>query len=106
MEALLDLSYLLVHGGESEGLIQYFSRYPNNLLLGWVFAQVRGLFAALGLERFEYGSLLILQCALNALTGALLVLLLRELGCSRSRLIFGYGVYVLLIGLSPWVSIP
>lgn len=106
VEALLDLSYLLVHGGESESLIQYFSRYPNNLLLGWVFAQVRGLFAALGLERFEYGSLLILQCALNALTGALLVLLLRELGCSRSRLIFGYGVYVLLIGLSPWVSIP
>ena len=106
VEALLDLSYQLVHGGESEGLVQYFSRYPNNLVLGWIFAQVRGLAAGLGLERFEYGLLLVLQCAFNALTGALLVLLLRELGASRSRLILGYGLYVFLIGLSPWVSIP
>lgn len=106
VEALLDLSYLLVHGGESEGLLQYFSRYPNNLLLGWVFAQVRGVAVSLGLERFEYGLLLVMQCALNALTGAVLVLLLRELGCSRGKLVFGYGLYVLLIGLSPWVSIP
>ena len=106
VEALIDLSYLLVHGGESEGLLRYFSRYPNNLFLGWVFAQVRGAAAALGLERFEYGLLLVMQCALNALTGALLVLLLRELGCGRGKLVFGYSLYVLLIGLSPWVSIP
>ena len=106
VEALLDLSYLLVHGGESEALVQYFSRYPNNLVLGWLFAQVRGAVALLGFERFEYGSLLVLQCAANSLTGALLVLLLRELGASRAKLLFGYGLYVLLIGLSPWVSIP
>lgn len=106
VEALTALSYQLVHGGEMDSSVEYFSRYPNNLLLGWVFALIRSTAVSLGLGRFEYGLMLIAQCAANTLTGALLVLLLRELGCSRSKLIFGYGLYVLLIGLSPWVSIP
>ena len=106
VQGLLDLSYLVSRGYDTSEYAAYFSRYPNNLLLGWLFSVVRSAALKAGLARFEYGILLLIQCLLNTATGALLALLLHELRRDPTLTIFGYALYVLLVGLSPWVSIP
>ena len=106
VQGLLDLSYLVSRGLDTSDYAAYFSRYPNNLLLGWFFSVVRKAALRFGLARFEYGLLLLVQCLINTATGALLALLLHELRRDPVLTVFGYELYVLLVGLSPWVSIP
>lgn len=103
---LIFLSQSVAHGEELTVYKDYFSRYPNNLFLGWIFAMIYRVAHLVGLHAFEYVLVLCVQCALNVLTGFLFVKILKKLVGDNQFVVFGYAVYVLLIGMSPWVSIP
>ena len=85
----------------------YLSKYPNNSLLAWFFSLFfRLVYALHGESETAYQLILLVQCALNSLTGFLLVLIIKRLFNEHYLCIFGYILYVFIIGLSPWVSIP
>ena len=84
----------------------YLSRYPNNLLLSWLYAKVfsivdsRGQSWIMGVE-----IILFVQCIISFATGLITFKLSETVSGNRSIAFFTYLVYLLLIGLSPWVSI-
>ena len=90
-----------------EGITKYLSRYPNNVLLVFLFSKIFSFGYAVGLgEGLTYFLVLILQCIISAMTGVFTYLSAFRLTGSRVTACFSYVIYLLLIGLSPWVSIP
>lgn len=86
---------------------EYLSRYPNNILLVFLFSKVLSFGYAVGLGKgVTYFLLLVLQCIISALTGIFTYLSAFCLTGSRVMARCSYVIYLLLIGLSPWVSIP
>jgi len=105
---LVRISDAIVHGGDVSSVpgIGYFSVYSNNLLLAYVVTAIRKAAHFAGFHAYEYYVILCVQCALNAVTGLLLVQVLGELFGDQRLSLFGYDIYLLLVGASPWVSIP
>jgi ABC-2 type transport system permease protein len=58
------------------------------------------------LSRIDYFAQIAFQCFLNTLTGFMLFFLIRKVLRDDRAAAAGFMIYVLLIGLSPWVSIP
>ena len=84
-----------------------FSVYPNNILLTYIFSRILRLGTTIGLTEYHaYDLLIILQSFLFFLTGLLVFYSLTRLTEKRNLAFAGYLIYLLLIGLSPWVSIP
>ncbi len=84
-----------------------FSRYPNNLLLTYVFSRILRVSSAIGLsDAHAYDMLLAFQCLICYMTGLSTFGAARELTGDDRLGALAYLFYLLLIGLSPWVSIP
>ena len=62
-------SSAIAHKEDLSTFIGYFSRYPNNLVLSYVFASIIKVVHHFGLHNYEYFSLIIVQCFLNTITG-------------------------------------
>ena len=84
-----------------------FSVYPNNLLLCVLFSHLLRLGYRLGLSQYDaYFLLLVLQSGLCFLAGLLCWRVCFLLTGNRHCALAGQAMYLLLIGLSPWISIP
>lgn len=94
------------HGEDVSGLSWYFSRYPNNIFLGIIFAGIEKIVHCMGLHSLEYFSLIVFQCAIVSITGILLFKIIIGLLDNEILAYLGYILYILIVGLSPWVSIP
>ncbi len=95
--------------GEGEYLSKirwYFSEFPNNLMLVWIFSLFYRAAHIMGLHEQEYFFIICIQCLLNSLCGLLLVQVVHRLFKSRSMAILGYTLYLFLVGISPWVTVP
>lgn len=106
VSVLMSLSDVRAHGGDVSVFSEYFSRYPNNLFLAFIFSTIRKFLHMLGLHRYEYGAILCVQCALTSAAGLLVVHISDYLFDCAPLSIFVYMIYHLLVGASPWVSIP
>jgi hypothetical protein len=107
VQTIINLSDVVAHDEPiAEWLENYFSTYPNNLLLVFLFSKIIQLVHCLGFHEHEYFSLLFVQCLLNTGTGLLLYKVLDQLFQKKYLPMVGYVIYFFLIGLSPWVSIP
>lgn len=108
---IITVSTALAHGeAMPEALLPYYSYYPNNLFLTSIFVSIiritNAIFPQTRGTEGEYFALLIVQCLLNQATGAMIYCLAKKL-CKREKYAWiAYTFYILLIGLSPWVSIP
>lgn len=103
---LINLSDAVAHGEDVSNFSGYFSRYPNNLFLAYIFSLIRKAVHLVGLHKHEYFALLCVQCFLSALTGLLLISILDKLFNNDSITVLGYILYIFLVGMSPWTSIP
>ncbi len=83
----------------------YFSENPNNLLLLRIFIWVFSIAHWLGIGQSDVFLMLVLQCLLVWLSGAMLFQLLCKLH-NRKMAWVGYFLYFSLVTISPWVSIP
>ena len=87
--------------------ISYYSRYPNNLLLTRIFSLILRLCMAAGLsDEQAYAALPVFQCLISYAAGLLTFVSVREVIGDGRLALTAHGMFLLLIGLSPWVSIP
>ena len=85
----------------------YFSRYPNNILLTYLISRVFRLCLRVGINLLQaYSLLLIMQCVISFAAGQMVFHTARRLTGEDRAAMVAYLLYLLLIGLSPWVSIP
>ena len=83
----------------------YFSMYPNNVLLVAVFATVLRFTSFLGLNA-DYFPLVMIGCLLVNLAGFFMADCIRQLTKKNGIALAAWLIYVVLAGLSPWISIP
>ena len=95
-----------VNGSSIEQHATYYSMYPNNLVLVTLFSWIARFVSAIGLPEYAYFSLLVFQCLICCVTGIILHYLVRYFSGNRFSAWIASVLYMLLIGLSPWVSIP
>jgi len=84
----------------------YFSMYPNNLVLVTLFGSIARIAYLLGLAEHAYFALLAFQCVICWATGMLMCMLIHRLLQNDAVTALAWIVYQLLVGLSPWISIP
>lgn len=89
-----------------DGAINYFSYYPNNLFITVLLSKIILLCKIIEIGDFSYFIILVLQAFLNVLTGFLVFNAIKKITQNINLSVFGYVFYVLLVGLSPWTSIP
>ena len=83
----------------------YYTVNPNNRTVVSLFVVVIKVMSALSIDEPLFG-LILFQCAISWLTGVILYFTVKRLTGRRSDGCFAWVIYAILIGLSPWVSIP
>ena len=101
---LVEAAFQAASRGSMEEFNYYFSTYPNNLLMVSVWVQIIRFFGSFTSN--PYYGILFVQCFISWGTGLCLFFILRKLVHSEMAALCGWGIYVILAGLSPWVSIP
>ena len=103
---IINLSDAVVHGRDLSEFSFYFSRCPNNLFISFIFTCITRFVHFIGFHDYEYFGLICFQCIINTLTGAVLAFVIQERLKDFRFSVFGYLLYVLLVGFSPWVVVP
>ena len=108
VKVLINSAYKIANG--IPGLLKdsYFSRYPNNMFIEFLFVMIFRFAKLVGVTSLSHGVffIIILQCILSSLSGYLIFQTLKNITGRFSLSWLGWGFYVLLIGTSPWVMIP
>jgi integral membrane protein (TIGR03766 family) len=84
----------------------YFSLYPNNISLVWVFSSILKLSAKLSLSNWGNGlmALITINCFISSVSSFLTYKCVEKL-INRRWAMFSWILYFLLVGTSPWVVI-
>ena len=94
----------VAHGKNQEDFQYYFSTYPNNLLIVWLYGALIRFFDWIRMD-YRIG-ILFFQCVLSWGTGLFLFDTARQITNSRFAAWLAWILYLILVGVSPWVSIP
>lgn len=104
---IIDAAYLLSDNVKLQDWTNdYFSYYPNNRFITILFSKIIFLCKIIGIADYSYFIILVFQSVLNVFTGFLVFNVIKKITQNINLSVFGYVFYVLLVGLSPWVSIP
>lgn len=98
----------LVAEGITEGLSNsYFSSYPNNVFLMWLFSTMLKLNNAVGILDTQNGLMFIItiQCLLSSITGYLIYKIINDSMDSERLAWAAWFLYFILLGTSPWLAI-
>jgi hypothetical protein len=84
----------------------YFSIYPNNITLVWIFSKILQANAKFGILDTGNGlmSIITVNCFISSLSSILTYKCVEKL-INKKWAIFSWSIYVLFIGTSPWVVI-
>lgn len=106
VETIVESAMAAATGSDISRHSNYFSMCPNNLvlvtLLGWI---VRFAYF-LGLAEHAYFVMLVFLCVICWAAGILLCMLMHHLLHSDVMTAVAWIFYQLLVGISPWISIP
>ena len=107
-ELLINYAYDTVHSTANQWANNYFSRYPNNLFLEYIFIAIYRFADFIGLSSLINGTFLIIiiQSILNVLTGLLTYHTTLNLTKSYKVSWVAWVLYFVLIGSSAWFMIP
>ncbi|MDE7310791.1 MAG: hypothetical protein K2N87_04085 [Eubacterium sp.] len=98
---------LLQKEGYIDWLDWYYGRYPNNILLTYVYAASLKINDLFGILDTENGQMVFVGInSLSACASAWLVYDCVKKLCNRWTAVIGWGCCVLLVCLSPWNTIP
>ena len=106
VETIVECAMASVTGGDISRHSNYFSMYPNNLVLVTLYGWVIRLAYALEQAEHAYFALLIFQCIICWATGLMLCAMMDRLLHNDALTAAAWVLYQLLVGLSPWISIP
>lgn len=104
-EAIITNSFSMVNTGKLN-YPYYFSVYPNNVVIVKIYETVIRIANIFGLEKYAYFILIVLMVIICNTTGILLYKVLEKIFNNKTISIIGYFYYILLIYISPWISIP
>lgn len=84
----------------------YFSVYPNNITLAWIYSKILMLNDKFGIFNAGDGLMAIVavNCIISSITGVLTYKCVENL-TNKKWAFFSWVIYLLLVGLSPWVVI-
>ena len=106
VQVLLETARNIAYGGNRNSCSWYYSNYPNNLLLTWFFSAILFITKPLHLGVHDFFAIIVVQSAFSVLTFLMLYQLCIKLWKRRDLAYCLCAIYLILIGLSPWVSIP
>lgn len=86
--------------------VDYFSTYPNNILIVILFSKIIKLCTILSLHNYSYFMLIVTILFIANISGVLLFRTLELLKFDTCIQYVGYIYYILLVSISPWLSIP
>lgn len=97
----------VANGQTSELWNWYYSRCPNNSLLTFIYMIFFWIAEHIGVPSTVVRLLIVItQCVISSLTGLLLYCVSKKYLKSIAWSVFAWFVFVILVGLSPWVIIP
>ncbi len=102
---VIDNSFNLANQGKLD-YPYYFSVFPNNVLIVKFYSEIISIVNLVGLDKYAYFILLILMVIICNSTSILLYKVLEKIFNNKIISIIGYFYYLLLIYISPWISIP
>lgn len=102
---IVQMAQQVAYNYDDIGSDMYFSMYPNNVLLVAVFAAVLRFTKFIGLGA-DYFPLVMVGCLLVNMAGFFMADAIRKLTGRNWLALASWGVYMVLSGLSPWISIP
>lgn len=106
VETIVESAMAAATGADISKHGNYFSMCPNNLVLVTLFGWVVRIAYALGMAEHAYFALLVFQCVICWATGMLMCMLAHHLLQSDELTAAVWVFYQLLVGISPWISIP
>ena len=113
VKRVISTSLRLAHGEGnklSAYTYTYYSNYPNNLFLTSVFSGIirvlNKVFPQTKGTEAEYVALLAVQCFISQMAGVLTYCAAKRLFGKERYAYISYCLFILLAGISPWVSIP
>ncbi|MBO7646855.1 MAG: hypothetical protein J6S56_02005 [Bacteroidales bacterium] len=106
VQIVLDTARRIADGEKDFPYTWYFSSYPNNLFLTHIFAFILWVTKPLHLGHFDFLAIVTVQSMLCVLTAWMLYQIIVGQFQRRGLAWFGMALYLLLVGLSPWTSIP
>ena len=95
---------LIAMGKYEEAQNRYFSFYPNNVFLTFLFSVVIKLGYAVGVSNY-YFVIIVFQCLLFGAAGYLVYCCAEKL-LNSTWAVGVWALYALFVGMSPWVVIP
>lgn len=86
----------------------YFSRFPNNIFIAGIFSEIFKLCSIFGIKdnQNQLIALAVVQCILSSAAGLLIFLTIKDWLKSFTLSWFGWILYVILLGTSPWLVVP
>jgi len=106
VETIVECALSMIDGRDISWHGNYFSMYPNNLVLVTLFGWIARAAALLGMQEHAYFALIVFQCLISWGTGVMTCCLIHRLTKSDFASAFGCLLYMVLVGFSPWVTIP
>ena len=87
-------------------IADYFSMYPNNLFLQWVLVKVSEMPKLFGFQNKEYDAILLFLCLINQAVCIMTFFVSRKIFKNRCLAWTEWILNMILVGFSPWTSIP
>ena len=106
VQMLLDSARCIANGQHPNHNAWYYGCYPNNLLLTVIFAVILWITKPLHLGALDFFPILTVQSLLCVMAGFLLYQTIVHRWRRRDMAWLGMTLYLLLVGFSPWTSIP
>lgn len=106
VRTIVNAAMRVADNGSMESFEGYFSQYPNNLFLVFCYSVIVRIANLIGLRSHSYFCILVFQCVLCWLSGHFAFRIAYFFEKSYPKAVFAYVLWILLIGVSPWISIP
>lgn len=103
---VVGMSYYIAAGEQTVGDFWYYSQYTNQIAVTAVLAWIQELPCFLGYNTLAYFVCIMVDCGLVNLAGVFAALSLRRLTGSGTAALCAYGLFAVLVGISPWIVVP
>lgn len=103
--AILPNAVAIAEGRYSDIDNYYYSKYPNNIFITFLFSSIIKLANFLRIDNY-YMCLILCQCLIYAIVGFLVYKVAEMFFQKRIYVFLVWFLYITFVGLSPWVTIP
>lgn len=93
-------------GKELIGEHYYYSQYTNNIAIVYILSHMQKLAVQIGMEPHRYLFCAIADCVLVNLAGFFTALSVKRVTGIKALSLFSYVLFILLIGINPWMVVP